>query len=276
MSIFDPYSLYKNRQKQCKKGQVLQKKPITNVKAYNKRDLEEAYRVLHAYGIPYGGDTPTTVIESSTFENYTLTDSMLWTTDHVGATLNITNKQLMDLFWAQSGLGHWVATELDLSKVISYRCTINSGTITYYYDISQGGDVGFYYDLPVKTEDRASTYDVTLTLPQEDPSPTQSPSNRIIKTISSYVDANPRLFLEVKTFTNSGQVQYWSQERAKDYTGAIYHTVTNGSISIVDFVNGNYEPTILASTYTTGAFTRNTDACISSVVDIYFTIRYTD
>ena len=276
MSIFDPYSLYKNRQKHCKKGQVLQKKPITNLKAYTKKDLEEAYCVLHAYGIPYGGDTPTTVNESSTFENYTLTDSMLWETNHVGATLNITNKQLMDLFWAQSGLGHWVATELDLSKVISYRCTISSGTVTYYYDISQRGDVGFYYALPVTTEDRASTYSVTLNVPEEDPEPPTAPSNRIIKTISSYVDANPRLFLEVKTFTQGGQVQYWVQEAPKNYTGAIYQSITNGSISIVDFVNGNYEPVILASTYTTGAFTHNTDACISSVVDIYFTIRYTD
>lgn len=201
---------------------------------------------------------------------------MLWETNHVGATLNITNKQLMDLFWAQSGLGHWVATELDLSKVISYRCTINSGTIMYYYDISQGGDIGFYYSLPVKTEDRASTYSVTLNLPQEDPSPGTSPSNRIWKTISSYVDANPRYLLEVKTFDQNGQAQYWNQEQTRDYTGAIYHTITNGSISIVDFVEGNYEPIILASTYTTGSFTHNTDACISSVVDIYFTIRYED
>ena len=277
MSIFDPYSLYKNRQRQSKKGQINQKKPINNYKAYGKKDLEEAYNILHAYGISTEPPQPLSTHRSSTFETYLVSDSDTWSHNQVGQALSITNKQIMNRFWAESGLGRWVATDLDLSKVQSYSCGISSGTIMYYYDISQGGDIGFTYSLPVTTEDRASTYSVTLNVPQEDLQPTITPSNRISKTISTYVDGAPRYFLQVQTYVeDSGTVQYWNQTQERNYTGAIYNQITNNTMDIEDFVNGNYESTVLASTYTTGVFTRDTDVCIASVIDIYFTITYTD
>jgi hypothetical protein len=284
MSFFDPYHIFQHKQRASKKGQIIRKKPINQSKAYNGKDLEDAKKVLKAYGIPYGNqpqpvppDPPYPLYHSSTaIADIAIAVEDDWSDLEMYNDVALITKQIIQRFMADTEFGRTLQ-QMDLTKITSYQCIVSGKNITYYYDPA-GPHTGqpYDYEIQVFTIDRMSNFSVTLhLLDSEGPGP-DVPNRYIEKTMVNYWTNNdPRLIQQNDNYDSGDGYTTSRSVMSRNFTDAYYYDYTNDDYTISDLISGNISYDLIARTYPDGQYI-DTTAVISTIATVYFYIEYTD